>query len=65
MLNLRLFQLVKIQVEDGDFHHVGVVVEAGECLFFEEFPLRGLEQRAVHMAALEIGGLRVSRAECG
>jgi hypothetical protein len=26
-------------VEDGDFHHVGVVVKAGERLFFEEFPV--------------------------
>ena len=50
---------MQVEVEDGDLHHVGVVVEAGERLLFEELPLRGLEQRAVHDAALEIGGLRV------
>ena len=53
-LNVCLLQLVQIQIEDGDFHHVGVVVVAGERLLFEEPPLRRLEQRAVDMAALEV-----------
>ena len=43
-LDVGFFQLVQVEIEDGDFHHVGVVVVAGECLLFEEFPLRGFER---------------------
>ena len=50
----RLFQLVEIEVEDGDFHHVGVVVEAGKGMLFEKFPLRWLEQPTVREAALQV-----------
>lgn len=50
----RLFQLVEIEVEDGDFYHVGVVVEAGEGMLFEELPLCRLEHPAVREAALQI-----------
>ena len=57
--DFRTLQLVQVEIEDGDFHHVGVVVEAGERLLFEEFPLRGLEQRAVRDATPEVRGLRV------
>ena len=56
---LRLLQLVQVEVEDGDLHHVGVVVEAGEGLLFEELPLRGLEQLAVDDAARQVGRLGV------
>src|SRR2546428_567021 len=43
MINLGALQLVQVKVEDGDFHHIGIVVEAGERLFFKESPLRGFE----------------------
>jgi len=42
-----------------NLHHVGVVVVAGEGLFFEEAPLGGLEQRAIHEAAPLVGGFGV------
>ena len=50
---------MEVEIEDGDFHHVGVVVEAGEGMLFEELPLRRLELPAVHEASLEISGLGV------
>ena len=65
MVNLGAFQLVQVKVKDGDFHHVGVVVEAGERLFFKEFPLRGFEHRAVHIAAFEVGGFGVLAQNVG
>ena len=61
----RLLQLVEVEIEDGDLHHVGVVVEAGEGLLFEELPLRGLEQRAVDEAALQVGGFGVLAQNVG
>src|SRR5947208_12008316 len=39
MVNPGAFQLVQVKVKDGDFHHVSVIVEAGERLFLKEFPL--------------------------
>ena len=43
LLNLGLFQLVQVKIENRDFYHVGVIVKASERLFFKEFPLRGFE----------------------
>ncbi len=57
--DVRLLELVEVEVEDGDLHHVGVVVEAGERPFLEELPLCRGEARAVEDAALLIGGLGV------
>jgi len=51
----RPFQLVQVEVQDGDLHHVGVVVEAGEGVLFEELPLPGLEQAPVRDAPREVG----------
>ena len=34
VLDARAFELVQVEVEDGDLHHVGVVVEAGEGVLF-------------------------------
>ena len=50
-----LFQLVQVQIENGDLHHVGVVVEPGEGLLFEELPLCRLKKRAVDKTPLEVG----------
>ena len=50
---------MKIEIEDRNLHHVGVVVVAGEGLLFEELPLRGLQEPAVHAAAFQIGRFRV------
>jgi hypothetical protein len=52
-------------VEDGDLHHVGVVVEAGKRLLLDELPLRGPQQRAVHEAAPEVGRLGVFSQDVG
>ena len=53
----RLFQLVQVKIENGDFHHVGIIVIAGECLLFKKSPLRGLEKRAVNYPPFQIGRL--------
>ena len=50
---------MQVQVEDGDLHHVRVVVEAGEGVFLEEAPVGGTEMRAVDHAAPEVRGLCV------
>ena len=59
MVDVGALQLVQVEIEDGDLHHVGVVVEASERMLFEKLPLLGLEQAAVHDATGEIGGLGV------
>jgi hypothetical protein len=54
-----LFELVKVEVEDGDFNHVGVVVVASEGVLPKELPLRGLKQAAVGLTTGKVGGLGV------
>ena len=48
---MRLLQPVQVEVEDGNFDHVGVVVVAGEGLLFEELPLRRRQAVADGLAA--------------
>jgi hypothetical protein len=54
-----LFELVEVEIKDGDLYHVCVVIVSGEGVFLHEFPLRGFEKAAVHRAAGEVSGFRV------
>jgi hypothetical protein len=37
--NVGLLETVKVEVQNGNLHHVCVIVIAGESLFFEKLPL--------------------------
>src|SRR5436190_11125059 len=64
-LDVRPLKLMKIEVEDTDLHHVGVVVVAGEGVLFEKLPLGRLEQGAVDVAAFQIRRLGVLAEDVG
>jgi len=59
VLNAGAFELVQIEVEDGDLHHIGVVVEAGKGVALQELPLLWPELAAVKDSAGQVRRLGV------
>jgi len=53
-LDMGFFELVKIKVENGNLHHIGIIVIAGKGVFFHKFPLSSLEKAAVGNASRKV-----------
>jgi hypothetical protein len=59
MLNTGAFELVQIEIENSDLHHVGVVVEAGEGVLLQESPLRLFKKLTIYDTTREVSGFGV------
>ena len=60
-----LLKAVKVEVQDRNLHHVGVVVVTGESLFFKELPLGRFQQVAITDSARPSRPSKCCYKECG